>query len=84
MESELNKNFRKLARDFKGRIELMKKIPVETSISLFFELCNFNLNNYIRIEKERFPNNSIKEIIIKMYKINEKNKKKLTNYGIKI
>jgi len=47
MASELNKNYRKKTRDFKGRIELMKKIPKETSISLFFELCNFNLNNYI-------------------------------------
>jgi len=76
MKNELNKNFRKLARDFKGRIELMKKIPVETSISLFFELCNFNINNYLKIEKERYPSKSIKDIVINMHKINEKNIKK--------
>ena len=63
---------RKTARDFKGRIELMKKIPNETSISLFFELCNFNLNNYIKTEKERYPNKSVKEIIIEKIKINKK------------
>ncbi|MCK4779603.1 MAG: hypothetical protein KAT57_05420 [Candidatus Lokiarchaeota archaeon] len=76
MTSEPNKNFRKIARDFKGRIELMKKIPIETSISLFFELCNFNLNNYIKTEKERYPNKSIKDIVIKMYKINKKIKQR--------
>ena len=75
MTSELNKNFRKIARDFKGRIELMKKIPAETSISLFFELCNFNLNNYIKTEKERYPNKLIKDIVIRMYKVNKKVKK---------
>lgn len=72
MKLELNKKYRKTARDFKGRIELIKKIPPEVSISLFFELCNFNLNNYIKTEKERYPNKSIKEIIIEMYKIKKK------------
>ncbi|KKN58059.1 hypothetical protein LCGC14_0555750 [marine sediment metagenome] len=72
MTSDSDKNFRKIARDFKGRIELMNRIPAEASISLFFELCNFNLNNYIKIEKERYPDKSIKDIIIKMYKINNK------------
>jgi tryptophanase len=72
MKSELNNNFRKIARDFKGRIELMKKIPLKTSTSLFFELCNFNLNNYIKIEKERYPDKTINDIIIKMYKIKNK------------
>jgi len=76
MASELNKNYRKKTRDFKGRIELMKKIPKETSISLFFELCNFNLNNYIKTEKERYPNKSIKDIITKTFKINKKIKEK--------
>ena len=76
MTSDSNKNFRKIARDFKGRIELMNRIPVEASISLFFELCNFNLNNYIKIEKERYPNKSIKDIIIKMYEVNNKIKRR--------
>jgi len=75
MTSELDNNFRKRARDFKGRIELMKKIPIEISISLFFELCNFNLNNYIKTEKERYPHKSIKDIIIEMIKINKKIKR---------
>ena len=76
MTSDSEKNFRKKARDFKRRIELMKKIPAEASISLFFELCNFNLNNYIKIEKERYPNKSIKDIIINMYKVNNKIKRR--------
>ncbi len=76
MTPDSNKNFRKIARNFKGRIELMNKIPVEASISLFFELCNFNLNNYIKVEKERYPNKSIKDIIINMYKINNKIKRR--------
>ena len=78
MTSELNNNFRKRVRDFKGRIELMKKIPIETSISLFFELCNFNLNNYIKTERERYPNKTLKEIVIAMHKIKIQ---ELKNYG---
>jgi hypothetical protein len=73
MESRSNNNFRKITRNFKQRMELMNKIPVETSISLFFELCNFNLNNYIKTEKERYPNKSIRDIIIQMHKIKNKN-----------
>ncbi|NVM38562.1 MAG: hypothetical protein HWN81_23430 [Candidatus Lokiarchaeota archaeon] len=71
MSSDQNIIFRKIARDFKGRVELTKKLPIETSISLFFELCNFNLNNYIKTEIERYPNKSMKDIIINMYKINK-------------
>ena len=77
MSSEFNNNFRKKARDFVGRIELMKRIPTDTSISLFFELCNLNLNNYIKTEKERYPNKSIKEIVVNMIAINNKLKRRL-------
>lgn len=73
MESRSNISFRVKSRDFKGRIELMNKIPIETSISLFFELCNFNLNNYIKTEKKRYPNKSLKEIVIKMHKLKNDN-----------
>ena len=67
MRSELDKDFRKKARNFKGRIDLMKKIPINNSISIFFELCNFNINNYLNIEKERFPNKLFKEIVFEMH-----------------
>lgn len=70
MERRINNKFRKISRDFKRRIELMNRIPIETSIALFFELCNFNLNNYIKTERKRYPNKSLKTIIMKMHKLN--------------
>ncbi len=67
-----DKNFRKKIRDFKGRIELMKRNPPEVSVKIFFNLSNFGINNYIKTERERFPNKKIKEIIIDMYEFHEK------------
>lgn len=66
------KNYRKIVRDFKGRIDLMKKTPKEDSVKLFFEMCDFGLKSYIETEKKRFPNKSIKEIIISMHKFRDK------------
>ncbi len=70
------KNFRKIERNFKGRIDLMKKIPTESLVKLFFETCNIGLKNYIETEKKRFPNKSIKEIILDMHKFHEKIKRR--------
>jgi hypothetical protein len=52
----IDKDYRKRVRNFKGRIELMNKIPKEKSLQLFFELCDIFIKNYIKTEKERFPN----------------------------
>ncbi len=72
MKSDNDKNYRKIVRNFKGRVDLMKKTPQDVSIKIFFEMCDFFINNYIKIEKERFPDKSIREIIINMYKNREK------------
>ena len=72
MKSDSNKNYRKMVRNFKGRIELINKISQEDSLNLFFEMCDFFLNNYIKTEKERFPNKPIREILLDMYKNHEK------------
>lgn len=74
MEEVTNNNYRKIMRNFKGRIELMKKTPTEDAVKIFFEICDLGINNYIRIEKERFPNKSIKEIVLEMHNIHEKTK----------
>lgn len=63
---------RKVSRDFKGRIELMKRTPIENLEKIFLELCELGLQEYLSTEKQRFPNKSRKEIIIKMYKIHDK------------
>ncbi len=60
-------NYRKISRDFKRKIELMNKIPVEDSINLFFEMCNINLESYIKVEMQRFPTKSTKEIVLSMH-----------------
>ncbi len=67
-------NYKKTVRNFKGRMEFMNKTPTEDAVKIFFEICDFGINNYIRIEKERFPNKSIKEIVLEMHKFREKKK----------
>lgn len=70
------KNFRKISRNFKGLIELTKKMSQNDLTKLFFEMCDFGLNGYIESEQKRYPNKSIKEIIIDMHNFHEKLKKK--------
>lgn len=63
-----------MQRNFKGRIEFMKRTPSKELVKVFFELCNFGIKNYVETEMKRFPNKNIKEIIIDMNKFNEKMK----------
>ena len=71
--------YRKLSRDFKTKIELMKKTSNEEAMRVFFEMCDFGLENYISIEKARFPDKSIKQIIIEMNDKHEKHKRRERN-----
>ncbi len=72
MKLETNKKFRKIARDFVGRIELMKKTPIKKIEAIFLELYELGLQDYIQREKTRFPNITYKEIIINMYDLHDK------------
>jgi len=72
MTSESNNNFRKIARDFKGRIELMRKTELKKIESIFLEIYELGLQDYIQKEKERYPNKTHKEIIINMYQFHDK------------
>ena len=72
MNPDSDKKYRKIQRNFKEKIDLMNKLPQDVSIRIFFEMCDFFLNNYIKTEKERFPNKTIREILINMYKTHEK------------
>ena len=63
---------RKIVRDFKGRIDLMKRTSLEKVESLFLELFDLGLNDFIQKEKERYPNKTHKEIIIKMYQFHDR------------
>ena len=76
MKSELNDNFRKKARDFVGRIELMKRTNLATIESLFLELYELGLNDNIQREKERHPDKTHKQIIIEMYQFHDKLRRK--------
>lgn len=67
MKSESNNNFRKITRDFKGRIELMKKTDLKKIESIFLELYELGLQDYLQREKEMYPDKIHKEIIINMY-----------------
>ena len=72
MTSESNTNFRKITRDFKGRIELMKKTELKKIESIFLEIFELGLQDYIQKEKKRYPDKSHKEIIIDMYQLHDK------------
>ncbi len=69
-----NSQYRKLERDFKKRVELMKNIPLEHLEKIFIELYDVGLKEYIDNEKKRFPNKSTKDIIIDMHMFHEKMK----------
>lgn len=72
MTSELNTKFRKIARDFKGRIELMKKTDLKQIESIFLEIYELGLQDYLQKEKERNPDKTHKEIIINMYQFHDR------------
>jgi len=63
---------RKVVRDFKGRIELMKTTTLEKLESLFLELFELGLKDFIQREKERFPDKTHKDIIINMYQFHDR------------
>lgn len=65
-------NVRRKMRDFEGRIELMKKTPLEDLEEMFLELYEYNLQNYIKKEKEENPKKTRKEIIVQMYKLHDR------------
>ena len=72
MTSEINDKLRKSIRDFKGRIELMKKTDLKKIESIFLEIYELGLQDYIQKEKERYPNKTHKEIIIEMYNFHDR------------
>ena len=76
MKTNNVENYRRLARDFKGRIKLMKETPLENIESLFLEVYELGLQDYIRNEKKRFLNKTRKEIILDMYKLHDKLRKR--------
>ena len=63
---------RKVVRDFKTRIELMKTTTLEKLESLFLELFELGLKHFIQREKERFPDKTHKDIIINMYHFHDR------------
>ena len=76
MDSEEENNFRIISRDFKGKVKLMKKIPLEDLEKMFSEYYDEGIKNYLKVEKKRHPNKKEKEILIEMYNLSEKLKGK--------
>lgn len=74
MTKNFNKNYRKLARNFKGRVELTKKTPLKDLEKLFIEMYDYGLENYIKTEMKNHPKMSQKEIILGMYELHKKMK----------
>ncbi len=72
MRTDLDKKFRKISRDFKGKVELTNKTPIEYLEKMFVEMYDFNLQYYIDTERKLHPKKSRKEILIEMYKLKER------------
>jgi len=72
MTSEAIDNPRKTIRDFKGRIELMKKTDLKKIESIFLEIYELGLKYYIQKQKEKYPDKSHKEIIVDMYQFHDR------------
>lgn len=72
MTSKSNSTYRKTIRNFKGRIESMKKIELGKIESIFLELYELGLKDYLEKEKKRYPDKTHKEIIIEMYQFHDK------------
>lgn len=74
MEGYSKRELRKIARDFKGKIELMKRTPIEQIEANFLEMHELILQEYIKREQAKFPEKTRKQIIIKMYNQHDKMK----------
>jgi hypothetical protein len=72
MRSKEDREYRKIVRNFKGRVDMMNRASIETLEAMFLELHEFGLNEYIKKEREKQPNKTRKEIIIDMYKLHDK------------
>ena len=53
--------------ELKTKIAFIRKIPQETQTQLFFDMCDFGINQYVQTEKERYPHKTRKEIMQDYY-----------------
>lgn len=72
MKSEIDKKYRKTVRNFKARVDLMKRTPLIELEKMFVEIYDQGVQDYFRTEKSIHPNKSDKEIIREMYSLREK------------
>ncbi|MFX1371809.1 MAG: hypothetical protein ACFFCE_08105 [Promethearchaeota archaeon] len=71
MTAKSDNKFRKIIRDFKGRIELRNKTDLKKIESMFLEIYELGLQDYIQKEKERYPEKTYKEIILNKYQFHD-------------
>ncbi len=50
MKSDKDKNYRRIVRNFKGRVDLMKKAPLKDLERMFIEMYDYGIQDYIRTE----------------------------------
>jgi hypothetical protein len=72
MNTETDIQFRKISRDFKAKVEFMKKTPLEDFEKMISEYYDEGIATYLRIEKEKHPDMTEKEILVERYKLREK------------
>ena len=50
MKSDKDKNYRRIVRNFKGRVDLMKKDPLKDLEMMYIEMYDYGIQDYIRTE----------------------------------
>jgi tryptophanase len=49
--------------DLHTKMSYIRKLPQETQTQLFFDMCNFGINLYVRTEQTRYPDKTRKDIM---------------------
>ena len=49
--------------DLRTKMSYIRKLPQDTQTQLFFDMCNFGINLYVKTEQQRYPNKTRKDII---------------------
>jgi hypothetical protein len=80
MTSKIIKNQRKLARNFKIRVEMTENTPLNILEEMLIEMFDEGVNQYLKKEKKKNPEKSQKQILIEMYRLRERLKGRRYKY----
>lgn len=62
--------------DLQTKMSYIRKLPQDTQTQLFFDMCNFGINLYVKTEQQRYPDKTRKDIIREYYLVQREKKMK--------